>query len=174
MSNRPYVKNSDGTISDMALDAASLNGNTISKMSSSEFDNATGGATPSGINPIIDLVYPIGAIYMSVNSTSPATLFGGTWVALQDRFLLGAGNTYSGGATGGSTSHEHILPIGITSDNKMCFLRDYQTATGAGSYTTYYVNGTYQDGTTIKYRYESSGKSSMPPYLAVFIWKRVA
>lgn len=28
----------------------------------------------------IDKVYPIGSIYMSVNSTSPATLFGGTWV----------------------------------------------------------------------------------------------
>lgn len=28
---------------------------------------------------IADIIYPIGSIYMSVNSTSPATLFGGTW-----------------------------------------------------------------------------------------------
>lgn len=30
---------------------------------------------------IIDLVYPVGAIYMSVNSANPAALFGGTWQA---------------------------------------------------------------------------------------------
>lgn len=29
----------------------------------------------------LNLVYPIGAIYMSVNSTNPSTLFGGTWVS---------------------------------------------------------------------------------------------
>lgn len=27
---------------------------------------------------IVDAVYPVGSIYMSVNSTSPASLFGGT------------------------------------------------------------------------------------------------
>ena len=39
--------------------------------------------------------YPVGSIYMSVNSTSPATLFGGTWQRIQDRFLLCAGVTYA-------------------------------------------------------------------------------
>lgn len=28
---------------------------------------------------LINLVYPVGSIYMSINSTSPQTLFGGTW-----------------------------------------------------------------------------------------------
>ena len=42
----------------------------------------------------LDSVYPVGSIYMSVNSTDPGTLFGGTWVRLTDTFLLAAGTTY--------------------------------------------------------------------------------
>ena len=44
---------------------------------------------------------------MSVNNTSPATLFGGTWVQLKDKFLLGAGDTYTAGSTGGSATMAH-------------------------------------------------------------------
>lgn len=39
-----------------------------------------------------DLIYPIGAIYLSVSPINPKTLFGGDWEAIsQGRFLLGAG-----------------------------------------------------------------------------------
>ena len=38
---------------------------------------------------ILDVVYPVGAIYMSVNSTNPSTLFGGTWEQIEGKFLLG-------------------------------------------------------------------------------------
>lgn len=49
-------------------------------------------------------VYPVGAIYMSVNSTNPSTLFGGTWEQIKDRFLLACGSSYANGATGGSAN----------------------------------------------------------------------
>ena len=52
----------------------------------------------------IDDIYPVGCIYMSVSSTNPATLFGGTWEQLKDRFLLAAGSSYSNGATGGAAT----------------------------------------------------------------------
>lgn len=54
---------------------------------------------------IIDAIYPVGSIYMSVNSTSPATLFGGTWTQIKDTFLLSAGDTYTAGDTGGEATH---------------------------------------------------------------------
>lgn len=54
---------------------------------------------------IFDLVYPVGSIYMSVNNINPGTLFGGTWVQIEDKFLLSAGNTYTAGDIGGSASH---------------------------------------------------------------------
>lgn len=54
---------------------------------------------------LLDKVYPIGAVYISVSNTSPATLFGGTWEAINDRFLLAAGNAYTAGSTGGEANH---------------------------------------------------------------------
>lgn len=56
-------------------------------------------------NLILSKVYPVGSIYISITSISPATLFGGTWVQLKDRFLLGVGDTYTSvNATGGEAT----------------------------------------------------------------------
>ena len=65
------------------------------------------GASGGGVDvsTVLDKVYPVGSIYMSVNSTNPKTLFGGTWVQIKDRFLLAAGTTYKAGATGGEAAH---------------------------------------------------------------------
>ena len=57
------------------------------------------------INDLINIIYPIGSIYMSVNNVSPASFLGGTWEAIQDRFLLSAGSSYSAGSTGGAATH---------------------------------------------------------------------
>lgn len=51
-----------------------------------------------------DKVYPVGSVYMSLNATSPETLFGGTWERISDTFLMAAGNTYPAGTSGGSNS----------------------------------------------------------------------
>lgn len=55
---------------------------------------------------LLDKVYPVGAIYLSMVSTDPGTLFGGTWKRIsQGRMLLGADDsTYKAGATGGSAT----------------------------------------------------------------------
>lgn len=53
-----------------------------------------------------DDVYPVGSIYMSVNSTNPATLFGGTWEQIAGgRCLIGANSNYALGTTGGEATH---------------------------------------------------------------------
>lgn len=49
-------------------------------------------------------MWPVGSIYTSTNSTSPATLFGGTWERIKDKFLLAAGDSYAAGGTGGAAS----------------------------------------------------------------------
>lgn len=52
----------------------------------------------------LDQIYPVGSIYMSVNTVSPSLLFGGTWEKLQDVFLFGANNNNLG-TTGGEQTH---------------------------------------------------------------------
>ena len=55
-------------------------------------------------------LYPVGSVYISFNSTSPSTLFGGTWTRLKDKFLLASGDSYAPNTTGGSATKT----IGVT------------------------------------------------------------
>ncbi len=59
-----------------------------------------------GSNYILDNVYPVGSIYMSVNSTNPTNLFGGTWEQIQGKFLFGMNSSYPAGSTGGEITHK--------------------------------------------------------------------
>ena len=52
------------------------------------------------IDVSVDIVFPVGSIYLSRNNTSPAKLFGGTWVKIaSDRVLMGASSTHAAGTT---------------------------------------------------------------------------
>lgn len=44
---------------------------------------------------ICNKVYPVGSIFITLDDKNPATLFGGKWERLEDRFLLGFGSTYN-------------------------------------------------------------------------------
>lgn len=68
-------------------------------------------------NPLA--AYPVGAYYISSSSTSPATLFGGTWVQIQNRMIMAAGSSYSVGATGGSAT-KTLVTNNIPSHSHSC------------------------------------------------------
>lgn len=63
--------------------------------------------TPSVIaSAILDVVYPVGSIYMSANNVDPSKFIGGAWKALEEgRVLIGANSTYQAGSKGGEVSH---------------------------------------------------------------------
>lgn len=50
---------------------------------------------------IVLKAYPVGAVYISYDSTSPASLFGGTWTPITGRFPY----FNAGTSTGGSNTH---------------------------------------------------------------------
>ena len=135
----------------------------------------TDASTITDWSAFFEAVYPVGSIYMSVNNTSPATLFGGTWQQIKDTFLLSAGDTYIAGNTGGESTHT------LTADEMP-----------RHSHTLLYYKS---DGTdTFGYSYQNKGKESianptssgigwagnsqahnnMPPYLVVYVWQRTA
>lgn len=49
-------------------------------------DNLYNAETHKLGSALLDAIYPVGAIYISVNSTSPASLFGGTWEQVGNGF----------------------------------------------------------------------------------------
>lgn len=125
---------------------------------------------------ILEAVYPVGSIYMSVNNVSPATLFGGTWKAIQGKFLLGANSsTYKAGSTGGEAAHTLTESEMPSHKHSIWFPNDggeQSAAIGypdAGSKNTYYAEASKTSGTG-----GGAAHNNMPPYLAVYIWKRTA
>ena len=56
---------------------------------------------------LLDIVYPVGSVYITVNNVSPANAVGGTWEKIEDRFLKGASSTQNPSDVGGSENHYH-------------------------------------------------------------------
>lgn len=54
---------------------------------------------------LLDMIYPIGSLYWSSNSTDPGTLFGGTWTQIKDTFVWAKGDSDTVNATGGEKTH---------------------------------------------------------------------
>ena len=136
---------------------------------------------------VFDKIYPIGSIYISVNSTNPSSLFGGTWVQIKDTFLLACGSNYSAGSTGGEASHtlvENELPkidghINLHGQEHGTHVYNvsghfYGTQINGMYQTTGQTNGAYSQQ-SVGYRFGGNGAhNNMPPYLAVYMWKRTA
>lgn len=161
---------------------------------------------------VIDLIYPVGSIYMSVNNISPATLFGGTWEQIQGRFLLACGSNgvdlyTEAGQTGGEATHTlttdeipahthgskslsgsfETRPSNMSDDNPILgtgsgivsVSRDVWSGNHDGfqkvqvrnkKTNTVTINATHEH-TSVG---ENGAHNNMPPYLAVYVWKRTA
>jgi hypothetical protein len=97
----------------------------------------------SQITDFLNKVYPVGAIYLSTVSTSPATLFGGSWTQIQNRFLVAAGSSYGAGSTGGSETHTHTSAAHKHGSGHEGGDGDlWATVTGASGYIYFREDGT--------------------------------
>lgn len=128
-------------------------------------------------------VYPVGSIYISVNNTNPGTLFGGTWEQIKDTFLLACGSTYEVGSTGGEATVSLQVNNLPPHDHTERLPESFRISANAGSggYVsdatnpkTPYAGGTYSSSVKTGTTGGGQAHNNMPPYLAVYVWKRTA
>lgn len=117
--------------------------------------------------------YPVGSIYLSVTDANPAALFGGTWERIGGCFLLGADSTYAAGSTGGEAVHTLTVDEMPKHNHG---LDNYNSAGNATPFLTVQHQDKIGYGGNVQTMYAGGGKAhnNMPPYLAVFMWKRTA
>lgn len=127
---------------------------------------------------LLDLIYPIGAVYLSYVSTSPASLFGGTWTQMTGRYIRMANDVTAGGSDG----HTHGLNTGAaclsmdTSSSGRQMYKYFNTsqwtsnygATNAGSMGSRSAN----HSTGMSLYGNSASTNHYPPYQDLYAWRR--
>ena len=130
---------------------------------------------------LIEMMYPIGSIYISVYSLDPSIQFGfGTWEKIEGKFLLGASSQFPAGSEGGEVEHtltELEMPAHDHEFDRHQLWRNEQvppstTTMGDGYGVSNKTLPIYTDSTIATGAGEAH--NNMPPYLSVYIWKRVA
>ena len=142
---------------------------------------------------IVDIVYPVGAIYMSMEATNPSKLFGGLWERIGvGRMLISAGggdgqviddNTYKGrGQTTGITADVTFFPVGETGGEldhtlSIAEIPSHNHDAHIGSQKAFASGNVagYKDATDKKVTGSTGGDgkhNNLPPYLSVYMWKR--
>ena len=144
----------------------------------------------------LDFIYPVGSIYISVNSTNPSLLFGGTWEQIQGRFLLGAGTpsqnnnvnhgiltdaqltwNFVAGQTLGEYYHQlnsnempvhnHIVTLHGTGGNQGLEGLQAPVVWRDDMRTSPYGGMSWDAGGDLAH-------NNIPPSLTVYMWKRIA
>lgn len=159
------------------------------------YDPDAGGALQIAGKHWLDVVYPIGSIYIAYHHTDPATLFGGTWERIAGQFLLAAAEGDTIGETGGESKHTLVaaeLPKhrhSISSGGAHTHKIGYDTDTvGGGAYASVHKAGTdgaagksptseegsHNHGGYTGYIGSGTAHNNMPPYITVSVWRRTA
>ena len=125
---------------------------------------------------LLNKVYPVGSIYMSENNVSPASFLGGGWVQIKDLFLLGCGDKHAVREMGGEENHtltiqeipSHTHKIeGQKNDSTGYHHKGSQVGhAGITEGGNYWSKATTATGGGLSH-------NNMPPYVAVYIWKRI-
>lgn len=141
----------------------------------------------------MDKVYPVGSIYLSFSDVNPSTSFGGTWEQIeQGRFLISAGSSYTVNSKGGNTSvtsnftgttalninqiPSHTHALGYQKYGKTSGSTDWLVQASYGS-SPYKDGSTGSAGSSQGHNHtmnHSHTVSILPPYVAVYMWRRTA
>lgn len=146
--------------------------------------------SPSGkidLSSLLDQIYPVGSIYITANATNPSVLFGGTWEQLKGKFLVGVDSSDTDFETSGKTGGEktHTLTVdempSHTHDMDDAVYGNYRNRLGIrvdGGGGNGLIPSMVQTTGYSRYIPNDTGggqaHNNMPPYLAVYMWKRIS
>ena len=128
----------------------------------------------------MEMMYPIGSIYLTTISLDPSITFGfGVWERIEGKFLLGASGQFPAGSEGGEMEHtltESEMPSHNHQFNRHQLWRNEQvppsdTEQGEGYGASNKTLLVYTDNTTTSG--QGAPHNNMPPYLSIYIWKRI-
>ena len=171
-----------GTVNGLESDMGAVQGNVTTLAGAFEQLNtavATLNTTKLAKAELLDAVYPIGSLYMSVNAADPNTLFGGTWERLKDRFLLAAGDTYAAGTAGGEAAHMLTIKEMPSHNHSLSDPIDKNSIklgsmTGDANWALTKRAASYDYNLTTNNTGGGAAHNNMPPCLTVYMWKRTA
>ena len=131
---------------------------------------------------LLNIIYPVGSVYMSTNSTDPSILFGGTWNKIEGRFLWATVNTPM--RTGGSGTHSHGAGSLVACydpknswNNALIRVKNVSngwTLSGYMSEGRGWNDGGGGAGRGIEVVGDTSSTETYPPYFEVYMWYRTA
>lgn len=127
-----------------------------------------------------NLMYPVGSIYMSVNSTNPSSLFGGTWVA------WGSGKVPVG-VDADDTDFKSVEKIGGEKTHKLTIeeMPKHNHKPKEGNYLINLGNVQIPSGSAYYWSTDTSASetgdtggdkphNNLQPYITCYMWKRIA
>ncbi len=120
-------------------------------------------------------LHPVGSIYMSLDSTDPSLLFGGTWERIEGRFLLAASNTYKAEETGGEATHKLTVAEMPSHSHSITNAGGLMGWAGVKNLSAPESNnGTITNQAKLSNAGNSAAHNNMPPYLSVYMWRRIS
>jgi len=121
---------------------------------------------------LIDMMHPIGSVYISFDETTPAEIYGGEWEQLKDRFLLACGDKYEIDSIGGESSHVLTIDEMPRHTHKI-----YRTTTSGTKDVYTFTNsagkGANETFANTEFVGSNAAHNNMPPYIAVYMWRRI-
>lgn len=133
---------------------------------------------PIAKSELLDLIYPIGSVYINVQNVSPENFIGGVWEQIQGRFLLAMQNgRYTAGDTGGEETHTLLISEMPTHRHGVYINNGGETvsqeAIEESAYSWMQDGGQTSPALSIEeFVGGNQPHNNMPPYLVVYMWQR--
>ena len=161
-----------------SINGVTLTGNKTTANLGISYNDLTDKPTIPTISNILNSVYPVGSIYISVSSANPGLVFGGTWVAFGSGKTLvgvdtGDADFSTAEATGGEKTHTLTIDE-MPSHNHDILKPRWSTSVGANAVYGSNGSGSGEEYDTRGYEGGDQPHNNMQPYVVVYFWKRTA